>query len=82
MTDVVVSERAADWLRDAETETSKRIRNKLHEITDFPEHYLRTLTNSPYYRLRVGDYRVIIEWDKENDELFVRDIRHREGAYG
>jgi mRNA interferase RelE/StbE len=79
MTDVVVSDRAADWLRDVEGETSKRIRNKLHDITGFPGHYLSRLTDSPYYRLRVGDYRVIIDWDKDRDELFVRDIRH--GAY-
>jgi len=45
MTDVVVSDRAADWLRDAEGETSKRIRNKLHDISDFPEHYLNRLTD-------------------------------------
>jgi len=81
MTDVVVSDRAADWLRDAESETSKRIRNKLHDIKDFPEHYLKRLSGSPYYRLRVGDYRVIIDWDKDRDELFIRDIRHREKAY-
>jgi len=81
MTDVVVSDRAADWLRDAESETSKRIRNKLHDIKDFPEHYLKRLSGSPYYRLRVGDYRVIIDWDKDRGELFIRDIRHREKAY-
>lgn len=81
MADVVVSDRAADWLRDAEPETSERIRNKLHDIRDFPEHYLKRLSGQPYYRLRVGDYRVIIDWDKDADELFVRDIRHREGAY-
>ncbi|XGI84721.1 hypothetical protein ACEU6E_10865 (plasmid) [Halorutilales archaeon Cl-col2-1] len=43
MTDVVVSARAADWLREAETETSKRIRKKLHDVEDFPEHYLKHL---------------------------------------
>ena len=81
MTDVVVSQRAAEWLRDAEDETSERIRNKLHDIEDFPEHYLERLSGRPYYRLRVGDYRVIIDWRKEEDELFVRRIGHRKGVY-
>jgi mRNA interferase RelE/StbE len=81
MTDVLISERARDWLRDAETETSERIRSKLHDIKDFPEHYLKRLSGSPYHRLRVGDYRVIIDWRKDDDELFVREVKHRAGAY-
>ena len=81
MTDVVVSDRAADWLRDAEPEARDRIMKKLHDITDFPDHYLKRLSGSPYYRLRVGDYRVIIDWRKEDNELFVRDIGHRRNVY-
>jgi len=81
MADVLVSERASDWLCDAEPDVSQRIRNKLHDISDFPEHYLERLSGSPYYRLRVGDYRVIIDWDKDADELFVRRIGKREGMY-
>lgn len=81
MVDVVVSERAADWLRDAEPEVSDRIRKKLHDITDFPEHYLKRLSGSPYYRLRVGDYRVIVDWRKDDGELFVREIGHRRNVY-
>jgi mRNA interferase RelE/StbE len=81
MTDVLISEHAADWLRDAENETSERIRNKLHDIEDFPEHYLKRLSDSPYYRLRVGKYRVIVDWDRNDEEILVREIKHREGAY-
>jgi mRNA interferase RelE/StbE len=81
MADVLVSDRAADWLRDAEPEVSRRIRNKLHDISDFPEHYLKPLSGSSYYRLRVGDYRVIIDWDKDADELFVRKIGKRDSIY-
>ena len=55
--------------------------NKLDEITDFPEHYLKRLSGAPYYRLRVGDYRVIIDWRKDDEELFVRDIGHRRNIY-
>jgi mRNA interferase RelE/StbE len=76
-----MSDRDADWLRDAEPEVSQRIRNKLHEISDFPEHYLKRLSGSSYYRLRVGDYRVIIDWDKYEGELFVRRIGERDSVY-
>jgi mRNA interferase RelE/StbE len=38
MVEVVVSDRAADWLRDAEPDVRDRITNKLHDITEFPGH--------------------------------------------
>jgi mRNA interferase RelE/StbE len=64
MVEVVVSDRAADWLRDAEPDVRDRITNKLHDITDFPDHFLKRLSGSPYYRLRVSDYRVISTGEK------------------
>lgn len=83
MGEIEVSNRAADWLRDAEPDTRERIKKKLRSIEDFPEHYLKSLSGSPYYRLRVGDYRVIIDWQRNEDPevLFVRDIGHRSNIY-
>ena len=83
MAEVEVSEQAADWLRDADADTRDQIMKKLRSITDFPDHYLKRLSGSPYYRLRVGDYRVIIDWqrDEEPEVLFVRDIGHRRNIY-
>ena len=51
MTEVVVSERAAEWLRDAEPDVRDRIVGKLEDITDFPDHYLKRL-KPPLNRLR------------------------------
>ena len=81
MTEVVYSDRAVEWLENAEQETRERIVKKLDGVKDFPEHYLKRLSDSPYHRQRVGDYRVIIDWQKDKDRIFVREIHHREGAY-
>lgn len=81
MAEVEYSDRATDWLRDAENEIATRIVKKLSEVSDFPDHYLKRLSGSPYYRLRVGDYRVIIDWRKNDDMLFVRRISKRDTAY-
>ena len=77
MVEVVVSDRGSDLLRDAEPDVRDRITNKLHDITDVPDHYLKRLSGSPYYRLRVGDYGVITDWRKDDVELFVRENGHR-----
>ena len=83
MAEIDVSEQAADWLRDAEPDVRDRIMTKLRSIEDFPDHYLKRLSGSPYYRLRVGDYRVIIDWQREDEPetLFVRKIGHRRNVY-
>lgn len=44
-----------------------RVINKVDEATEWTEHRLEPLTNYPYYKLRAGDYRAIISWDREND---------------
>jgi mRNA interferase RelE/StbE len=81
VTELVYSDHAVEWLEKAEPGTRERIVKKLDSIQDFPEHYLKRLSGSPYHRLRVGDYRVIIDWKRDDDELQVREINHREGAY-
>ena len=81
MTEIDYSDHAVEWLEKAEQEKRERIVKKVDSIQDFPEHYLTRLSGSPYYRLRVGKYRVIIDWQQDNDRLFVREINHREGAY-
>jgi mRNA interferase RelE/StbE len=81
MPEIEVSERTADWLREAEPDVQDRILGKLHDIEDFPDHYLTRLRESPYYRLRIGDYRAIIDWQRDEDVLFVREIGHRRNVY-
>ena len=83
MVEVDYSQQAAEQLEDLETETAERIVSKLDDVVWKPEHYLKRLSNSPYYRLRVGDYRAIIDWQRNEDPevLFVRDVDKRPNIY-
>ena len=53
------------------------------EVTshDFPEHYLKPLSNVDGYSLRVGDYRALIKLKKEEEEIFVGTLGHRRNIY-
>ena len=83
--EVEFSTRATDQLEDLETETAERILSKLDDVTWNIEHYLqgRRMTGQPHYSLRVGDYRVIIDWQRDEDPevLFVRRVAHRSNVY-
>ena len=82
---VEFSTRATDQLEDLETEDAERIVSKLDDVTWNVEHYLhgRRMTGEPHYSLRVGDYRVVIDWQRNEDPevLFVRRVAHRSNVY-
>ncbi|XVH33875.1 type II toxin-antitoxin system RelE family toxin (plasmid) [Haloferacaceae archaeon DSL9] len=81
--EVEYSQQAADQLEDLERETATRIVSKLDDVVWKPDHFLKRLSGSEYYRLRVGDYRVIIDWkrDESPEVLFVRRLGHRRNIY-
>lgn len=83
MAEIEISERTADWLRDAEPDVRNRILKKLRSIKDFPDHYLKWLSGSPYYRLWIGDYRAIIDWRRDEDSRSAvhSAIDHRDSVY-
>lgn len=79
--DVVLTETLVETLRTFETEDAERIINQLEEIKDFPSHYLDRLKNHPGYKLRVGDFRVLVDWDKDAEVLFGIDAFDRKKEY-
>lgn len=81
MPDVEYSERAAQWLRDAEPDVADQVLKRLEQARDFPDHFLKPMSGYTYHILRAGDYRAIIDWRRENEVLFVREIGHRSSIY-
>lgn len=79
MTEVLLSERARDRLSDLETEVKERIKDALRELT--PDRDLSRLSGEDVYKLRVGDYRVIADWDREEGKVYVLTVGHRRNIY-
>ena len=70
-----------ETLEDLEREDAQRIIRKLGEIVDFPGHFLDRLKNHPGYKLRVGDFRVLVDWDKDDETLYAIDVFERKHEY-
>jgi mRNA interferase RelE/StbE len=79
MTDVLLSERARDRLTNLEHEVQERIKDALREID--PDRDLSRLSGEDAYKLRVGDYRVIVDWDREASTVYVLTVGHRRNIY-
>lgn len=81
MPTVVVHPDVLAWLDEQQPDLAQRIRDKLRRAGEKPDHFLTRLQGRDTYRLRIGDYRAEIEWDKQADELRVVQIGHRDGFY-
>lgn len=79
MTSILLSERARDRLDGLENDTAARIKDALRDLD--PHRELKPLTNQDVHSLRVGDYRVIVDWVREDDSIFVLTMGHRRNVY-
>jgi mRNA interferase RelE/StbE len=80
--DIVFVESTKRDLLKLDKETQKRIIAALERIRIRPERYVRKLVGDPGYRLRVGDYRVIMDVEKEKLIILVLKVGHRKNVYG
>ena len=78
---VLFSATARKKLEKFERATQKRIVSALERIRVRPEDHLKRIVGSPYHRLRVGDYRVIVGVQKDKLVILVITIGHRKKVY-
>ena len=64
-----------------EKEIEQRIIATLERIRTRPDAYVKKLVGDDGYRLRVGNYRVIVDLDKEKLIILVLRIGHRKNVY-
>lgn len=81
MYEIIFSDSAKKQLKKLEKNIQKRILNALERIIVRPEAFVKKLVGSSAYRLRVGDYRVILDIDKGKLLILVIKIGYRRNIY-
>ena len=71
----------AKYLSKLPTDISTRIKKKLEDTKQNPFHFLEHYEGDKSYKLRIGDYRALIDIDIERRLLFVRVLDHRSRVY-
>lgn len=79
--EIIWSESAIRQLKKLDRTVGRRIFNKVGELTNHPHRFVQRLVNSPYYRLRVGDYRVILDIQESFLRILVLNVGHRGSIY-
>ena len=81
MYSLIYSDTSLKQLRKLEKDIKNRIISSLERIRIHPHPHVKKLVGNPYFRLRVGDYRVIL--DIQNDKLIILviEVGHRKDIY-
>jgi len=79
---IFFTDKALKQLKKIEKVDQERIIKSLERIRIRPEAHITKLVGDPAYKLRVGNYRVILEIEKEKLIILVLMIGHRKNIYG
>ena len=78
---VFYDEEALQNLEKLEKKIRKRIFEKISSTKENPFHYFERLTGRSEYKLRVGDYRIIVDIDEKTKKISILFIDHRKNIY-
>ena len=82
MYSLIYSDLSLKQLKKLDKELQSRIISALERIRIRPYPYVKKLVGSPHFRLRVGDYRVILDIKPDKLIIFVIEAGHRKDIYG
>jgi len=78
---IFFTDKALKQLKKLQKNDQERIIKSLERIRIRPESYITKLIDDPGYRLRVGEYRVILDIEKEKLIILVLMVGHRKNIY-
>jgi mRNA interferase RelE/StbE len=78
---VYITDTAKKQLAKLDRQTAKRIDKRLHEISHDPFLYVSKLVGLEFYKLRVGDYRILMIIQQNSLLIMVVEISHRRNVY-
>ena len=80
--EIIFSDKALNQLKKMEKNVQERIIAVLERIRVRPETYVTKLVGDPGYKLRVGDYRIIMDIDNKMLIILILKVGHRKNIYG
>jgi len=79
--EIIFTDTSRNQFKKLEKDIQERIIKALERIRIRPEAHIKKLVGDPGYRLRVGEYRIILDIEKEKLIILVIKIGHRKNIY-
>ena len=81
MYSIIILPKAKKHLLKLEKQITEIILKKVYSIREDPLHYIERLKDVPSWKLRIGDYRVIMSINTGEKKIFIEKIGHRKEIY-
>ena len=81
MYEIILAKSVEEFLDKLNSKDRERIILALDRLRIRPEAYIKRLVGEKVYKFRVGDYRVIIDLNKNQLIVLVVKIGHRKNIY-
>tara|TARA_Y100000310_G_scaffold272357_1_gene287262 strand:+ start:490 stop:741 length:252 start_codon:yes stop_codon:yes gene_type:complete len=81
MYQIELSKEAEGQLQKFPQDLQTRIISSLERIKIRPYHFVKKKVGSPYFILRIGDYRAIVRIDQNKKIVFVVEFGNRKNIY-
>ena len=81
MYEIIFSQKAKKQLFKLEKNIQERIITALERIRIRPEAYITKLVGDPGFKLRIGNYRVLMDINNNNLLILVIKVGHRKDIY-
>lgn len=78
---VLLHPRVERFIDKLEKIIAERISNKLRLLEENPFHILRHHQGADVFKLRIGDYRALVDVDTKNQVVYIRHLDHRKRVY-
>lgn len=79
--EIIFTDKVLKQFKKLEHDLQERIIKSLERIRIRPEAYVTKIVGDPGYRLRVGNYRILLDIDKEKLLILILKIGHRKSIY-
>jgi mRNA interferase RelE/StbE len=81
MFQIEITETAKKFLQKLDKKSYEIILNKIYSLRENPFRYLKRLQGEKLWRLRIGDYRAIVDVIISMNKMIVIRIGHRKNVY-
>jgi mRNA interferase RelE/StbE len=81
MYDLLYAEQFVKELKKLEKDLQKRIISALERIRVRPYPHVKKIVGCPYFRLRTGDYRIILDIQENKMIIYALEVGHRKNIY-
>ncbi len=81
MYSIQIEKNAENFLKKLQKKDAEIILNKIYSLRENPYRFLKRLKGQKLWRLRIGDYRAVVEVIISMNKLIVIRIGKRESVY-